>query len=470
VDGPRRTGKTIGCCHKILRHAWETPQARIAIFARTRKSAEQGGVFTDLVETVLGEWAEGNFGFKILKGPKVDGATRLLYMDVSNMYGGASRIQLHSLDYDFDVEAAVRSTRFSMIYFSELSNFLNRIIFTITSEQLRMPHLPPESHHWLADTNPAQEGEQSWIYNLFYTERLAENHPYPSEQAKYNVIHVTLDDNPFVSDDEKQSIAARHAHDRNLYDRYYLGLWKRRTEDGIFADVYMADTHVLGRLDAFEEEKSEILLPTDTCSILLSGWDPGSKNHSAHIIEQVGGPHNQSIYLVLDELVAINTPVPITDFTEAFVERMDFWEGYIREHCHKNPLEWKHWSDTSSFDQFRAGLGGYDHSVISVASAGRIMLMAAPKGRGSIFKRIDILHRLLFQNRIFISARCVRTIAMLGNLRRGKTKLDPVERSEHKHVFDSLTYALGASAFWELSESWAGPKVGTTSELVSVRL
>jgi len=58
----------------------------------------------------------------------------------------------------------------------------------------------------------------------------------------------------------------------------------------------------------------------------------------------------------------------------------------------------------------------------------------------------------------------------LGNLRRGKTKLDPVERSEHKHVFDSLTYALGASAFWELSESWAGPKVGTTSELVSVRL
>src|SRR5437016_9748405 len=35
VTGPVRCGKTIACAHRLLRHAWETPHARIGIFAKT---------------------------------------------------------------------------------------------------------------------------------------------------------------------------------------------------------------------------------------------------------------------------------------------------------------------------------------------------------------------------------------------------------------------------------------------------
>ncbi len=473
LSGCRRSSKTVACLHRLLRHAWETPMARIAIFARTRKSAEQGGVFTDLMDTVVPEWVSAGFGFRVCSGNKdastslIDGATRILYLDVSNVHGNKSRIQLHSLDFDFDIEAAIRGTRFSMIYFSELSNFENRIVYVISAEQLRMPHLREDQHMWLADTNPAPDGSASWIYKLFYEERLAENHPYPTEQKKFSVHEFGLQDNPFISEEEKQGVAARHAHDPDLMSRFVHGLWTTRTEDSVFAGVFLPDTHVLGNIKAFNEEDWELLLPTDTCSSFVTGWDLGSKNHAMVLIEKIPGPDG-SIFCVLDEVVTLDQTLPIPDFTDFVLERVDFWEAYIRLNCHTKPLEWKHWSDQSAFDQYRAALGGYDHSSVALASEGRIMLLAAPKGKGSITKRIDIARRLLFQNRLFVSAKCIEVIKMLGGLRPGKTRLDPVARGPLVHTFDALTYALSAECYFELGEFWA-PKIAPPSTLVAVR-
>lgn len=468
VEGPRRSGKSIACLHRLLRHAWETDQGHIAMFARTRKSAEEGGIFTDLVSTVIPEWEAGNFGFKILNGPKVSGATRLLYLDVSNRHGNKSRIQLHSLDYDFDIEAAIRSTRFSLIYFSELSNFQNRIVFVISSEQLRMPHLAPSSHMWIADSNPAPEGTDSWIYQLFHKERLAANHPYPTEQAKFQVVHIGLSDNPFISEDEKIGIAARHAHDQDLMNRYYHGLWTRRTEAGLFSDVFHHDTHVLGNKNSMDENEWELLLPDENVSKMLTGWDPGSsKNHSCHILEKRG-----NVFHVLDEIVSLGINLHTADFTAVVMQRIEFWKNFIRDCCHTNPVEWRHWSDSSAFEQFRSGggaLGNFDHNIIAMASEGEIMLVAAPKGKGSIFKRIDIVRRLLFQNRLFVSVRCTKTIEMLGGICKGKSSVEPVEDSPMRHVFDSLSYALASECFWEINEEWS-PRVASAGNLVSVRL
>src|SRR5881394_4046815 len=180
VDGPVKSTKTTGCLHRVLRHAWETPQARIGIFAKTTKSAFAGGVWSDLIDTILPEWLEANIGMRICTGKRnapevlIDGQTRLCYLDVSNVYGGKSRIQLHSLDFEPDVEANLKSGRFSMFYFSELTNFNNRIVFDTSTERLRMPHIPPEAHLWLADCNPHDSGENFWAWKLFYGERLAE--------------------------------------------------------------------------------------------------------------------------------------------------------------------------------------------------------------------------------------------------------------------------------------------------------
>ena len=471
VSGPVKSTKTIGVAHRILRHAWETPHARIGIFAKTVKSAFAGGVWSDLMEIVLPEWLSANMGMGITKGPKVDGSTRLHYVWLSNMHGNNSEIQLRSLDFDFDIEASLKSGRFSCFWFSELSNFGNRIVFDTSTERLRMPHLRSEDHLWISDTNPSDLGENFWGYKLFYKERLAENHPFPDQQKKFRVIECCIDDNIFLSQDEKNEIFARYAHDEDRKQRYCYGKWTTSTEKGLFSDVFMADTHVLGSINPFDENEWELLLPSETCSTMPTGWDiGGSKNHSAHILERLGGDGNQSsVFHVLDEVVSVGTMITIEDFTELFVDRMNFWERYVREHCHQNPVEWRHWSDTSAFNTFRAALGGFDHTIVAIASEGKIMLRASPKGKGSVFKRVDLLRKLLFQGRLYVSARCVETIKMLGSLKAGKTKMEPVERSELLHVFDSLTYALSSELVSETADSWTA-HVGRTDDLVSVRL
>lgn len=473
-SGPVRSTKTIGCLHRLLRHAWETPQPRIAIFAKTVKSAFAGGVWSDLVEVVLPIWLKASMGMRITYGPKVEGSTRLHSLGVSNMHGGESEIQLRSLDYDFDIESSVKSGRFSMFYFSELSNFKNRIVFDATTERLRMPHLRDDQHLWLADTNPDDDGDESWIYKLFYVERTAKDHPYPDVQAMFELFEFSLEDNIWMTQAQRNQIFARYAHDADRRDRYCYGKWTRSTETGLFSEVFMADTHVLGNVSKYDEDEWEMILPSENCSKIITGWDMGgSKNHSNHIIERIGGdgdPH--SIFHILDETVSVNTMLTIEDFTTLVDERLRFWEKYVREHCHSNPIEYRHWSDTTAFNTFRAALGGFDHTIVAIASEGRIMLQASPKGKGSIFKRVDLLRRLLFQNRIFVSARCAETIRMLGSLKKGRTKLEPVEENDMTHVFDSLTYALAGECVNEMAESW-DPRVSSLaggSRVISIRL
>ena len=411
-------------------------------------------------------------GMRITYGPKVEGSTRLHSLGLSNMYGGESEVQLRSLDYDFDIEHQVKSARFSMVYFSELSNFKNRIVFDATTERLRMPHLRDEEHLFLADTNPADEGEAHFAYQLFYKDRLAENHPFPDVQAKYELISFSLDDNIWMTQSERNEIFARYAHDESRRDRYCYGKWTTSTEAGLFSEVFLADTHVLGKTSAYDEDDWEIILPSEACSKMVTGWDIGtSKNHSAHILERIGTDGFQgSIFHVLDEIVSVGTMLTVEDFTTLVDERIAFWERYIRDHCHVLPVEWRHWSDTSAFDTFRASLGCFDHMIVAVASEGRIMLQACPKGKGSIFKRVDLLRKLLFQNRIFVSARCVWTVKMLGSLKKGKTKMEPVQSNEMTHVFDSLTYALAPELINELVDSW-NPHVGPAApRIVSVKL
>lgn len=471
-SGPVRSTKTIGCLHKLLRHAWETPQARISIFARTVKSAFAGGVWSDLVEIVLPLWLRANMGMRIVYGPKVEGSTRLHSLGLSNMHGGLSEIQLRSLDYDFDIEASIKSGRFSMFYFSELSNFKNRIVFDATAERLRMPHLRDEEHLWLADTNPDDEGEQSWIYKLFYIDRLAENHPYPDVQSKFEVIEFTLADNIWMTQAERNEIFSRYAHDPGRKARYCDGLWTTQTEEGLFSDVFLADTHVLGNISTYDEDDWELLLPSEKCMMLVTGWDPGAKNHSMHLLERLEDPERTSVFHVLDEVVSLNIELTIEDFTYLVVERLDFWTKYISDHCHKGRVDERHWSDNSALVQFRSALGSFDHTIVAVASDGRIMLQASPRGKGrtTIFRRIDLLRRLLFQNRLFVSARCVNTIKMLGSLKKGRNKLEPVQDSPMRHVFDSLTYALAGECVGELVDLW-DPRIGPAfSRVISVKL
>lgn len=457
VSGPRRSSKTIGCAHKVARHAFDVNHARVSVFTKTIKVAKDGGCWTDLTEDVLPKWIEADIGMKWVTPPKVDGATRQPFCEILNRYGGVSKIVLNSVASDKEVEELTKGKKFTMVWVNELSNFKSRAVFDATTETLR--HGRDDEQQWIADTNPADDGEQSWIWQLFYNLRVAENPPPEVEsesdilafrelQRSLDLIEIMIPDNSFLTEEAKRAIAAKYRHDNDLYERYVLGKWTSSSENSHFADVFRPEIHIIGNAQDLNPENWEIMLPEEECFEMITGWDLGSVNHSVHIIEPatIGGI---DLFKVLDELVILNENIALADIAEEIMERMAYWQAMI-----KNPLKWRHWSDKSAFDHFRPSAEVYDHSVISSASNGVINLQAAPKYKDSLKHRVNLARRLLFEDRILVSAKCPQTAGMFRGLKKGDSAINFVDRkSRWKHPFDSLTYPISAELPLEMKEA-----------------
>jgi len=458
VSGPRYSSKTIGVLHRLVRHCWETKSGRVGIFCKTIRNAKSG-VWSDLIDVIIPEWEAQLGGFRVTTPPKVDGVTKMNYMKVSNMFGTDTEIQLHSLDVDTDIEEKVKGTRFSLIFFSELSNFKDQCVFTISKGQLRLPGLAYDKHQWIGDTNPAEEGTNSWIYKLWYKEPSKEEHPDPEYIAQFEVIEAMIDDNPYLSQFDKSDLIATFRADPELYDRYVLGKWTASSTDSHFGKVFKHDIHVVGNVDSPIESDWEVILPTDGCTELIGGWDLGDRNHAFHLMEKVNTVQGTR-WTVLDELVVLHQDVSLEDFTGEAMDRIEKLEDHIGKE-----VRWTHWSDTSSLVRYRSSANTYDHRVVAAASNGKIILIGAPKFSGSVRQRVKLIKDLLMQNRLHVSAHCLRTIEMLRYLRRGKSVGQYVINDDNKHAFDSLSYALigEMSADLEISAAPTAGRIGLTA-------
>jgi phage terminase large subunit len=442
VSGPRKTGKTIAIGHRICRHLWETPGARVAIFSKTIKNATDGGIWDDLIKIIVPEWIDSNIGFeytthdsKGIPGPRSDTKTKTLYFKVKNHFGGESELKLFSLDYDKDVEAKVKGTRFSMMWFSELSLFEDKNVFKVSLLQLRMTHLRRDQHMWIADTNPSDQGEDSWIYEYWYRNRM-KKWDKDKDQKFWNQLalhEIFLPDNPFNTDDDVDELEALYADDPDGYERNVQGKWVKSgsSKGKHFSGVFNEYTHVIGGGD----DGDAIDISPNTID-LFTGWDIGDVNHSAHILEKLL-VNDKPLWLVHDEQVVIGDHVSTTDFTLEFLDKMDKLQEY-----YKKDFLWRHWSDDSAINAYRASSGSYDYLDVLAASQNRIMLEAAIKPDGSVRTRVKLLRQLLRENRIFVAARCKATIRMLKECKKGSAENKFVEHNEHKHPFDSLTYPL----------------------------
>lgn len=459
LTGPRKSGKTIVAVHKILRHCFDNDGARVAMFCKTTKNAKAGGVWLDLTQIALPEWVNANIGMRVIEEPKVTGDTRMSYFKVSNRYGGSSEVQLHSLDYCPEIVEKIRGGRFSMIYFSELDNFEDRIVFDISEDQLRMLNIPYENHQWLADTNPPESGTDNWMHDLWFKEKEREDHPDPEYQAMIHRIEFQIDDNPFLDEREKKTLIAKYRHRKSLYARFIEGKWEEDLTNGCFSDVFMQNTHVIGNIDKPSRSDWEIITPTASCQDLFIGLDPGDVNHSAHIVEQIHTNTGEPIYSVIDEIVSVGKNVSLRSFTEAIVYRMDFWEKYCMDNF-KKQLRWHTWADTS-VDRYRSAAASDEALVIRNLSGGRIRPRGADKFPGSVQTRVRILHRLLWEKRIYISASCTETIQMVKALRDTGVKAEPIGPRKHKHPFDSLTYILISEEPSALEQS--APRIGKSA-------
>lgn len=480
VSGPRQSGKTIGVIHRIIRHMWEHPNARVAIVSRTKASAKEGGVWDDFNKIVLPEWIEADIGLEYTTktrdggpGPRTIGDTRTPHFAIRNMHGGISDAMLFSLDVDREVEDRLKQKRFSCIYFPELSSFRDRKVFTISMQQLRVP--PREQQMWIADCNPAEEGEEHFAFKLWFKERTQKDHPDPVFQSDLALIQIFMDDNPFLSQEQKGEIKAAHRSNPEMWDRMVLGLWTASSTEGFFKDVFRQAIHVLGDTDAPNELDWSVILPPADTKELFSGWDLGFKNHSIHIVQK-RQTKDWCEFDVLDEIVSIDEStedgdrVALSDMTERFIERARFWEKMIGK-----GVKWTNWADSSALDQFKPYAGGtYDAlEVLKVSKelGFEVELQAAPKFAGSVQQRVDRVYKLLAENRLFVSARCFRTIPMLRKLRRSLSGAKLIAKTEagHEHVFDSLSYVLIPESNRDaLDQSQA--EVGRTLRITQIRL
>lgn len=456
----------------------------VAIVHKTTKNVTNSGVAQDITNTIFPEWIESGIGFKYTTfdkegnpGWKSDGLTRTPYLRVQNMYGGNSEIRVLPVEHDCEIAQKLKSSRWSMIWLNELANFKDPLIFTQSYELLRMPHLMPWQHLWIADTNPSDEGDQSWIYKFWYQRdwsALQFTHdPKKKEENQQHIerlkralvlVEIFMEDNYSLTPEKISIKKALHQGDPGEFDREVLGIWTAGSggRNRHFADVFSREIHVIE--DNPEGEKIEL---SATTSELLTGWDLGSSvNHGMVVLEKrIVKLDNKewTVWIALREIESVGERIKLEDIGRM---ALDLIEALPK--LYKRPLGFRHWADDTALNTFRPTGEGFDYLTVQAATQGKITMMGVHKPKGSVETRIRLLRRLLREKRFYVSSQCPAVIAMLENASRG-TKLEDRVTGNYKHIFDALTYPIFVESAEELSEIAFKPTTAS-SELISMRL
>ena len=473
-SGPRRSSKTVGCMNAIAEHALVTSNTRMTVVAPSVTAAADGGVWADLCDMIMPMWINADFGMEWVTRPRQEGTTKKLFFEVSNMYGNISRVQLDALNNEDEVEKRFKGKRFSMIYVAEMAETLRkRRSFDVLIEALRMPHLRPDQHTFLGDTNPGDEGEDSWIHQLWYQLRNDEecDPDIIPLRDQLELIEINIGDNPYLTESEVALLKAQYMHDPDLYARYIEGKWTRSSRNSLFSKHFIAGRHVIGELATPANPNPSIMVPEEDCYSLGTGWDLGIVNSAAAVIEKwhrlkKGSEVKTEVcFKILDELNFVGEDFAMRDFILEFWEKMKFWEEFMEK-----KLQWHHWSDSSAFDRKEPIAMKYHHEEVFDVSDGEIRLKAADKKSGSVQRRIDLAKKLLWENRLFVSANCPATIDMFKALKAGSSITSPIQKgSKHKHIFDAIMYHIGSEMALSM---WGADRTPNKAEpsMISVAL
>lgn len=444
VEGARKSGKSLAIDHKLLRHAVENDGARIGIISKSKGSGKIG-VWSDLIDPggIVDQWREAGVEYAV--EPKYEADSKMAYFRIrtpptrTNPKGGEAEFQLHSLYNEKEVEKKFKDSRFSCIYLVEADRFDERRTFDALRLQLRALRVPASRYQMILDTNPPELGQDHWLYDVFF------KHP----EKNMTTIHFGLDDNPFITPEEKRGVYDAYKHDKNLLDRYYYGKWVKASANGVFADVYLPNIHVVGELsktadvtDYNARDDWSILRPDPEAVTFEEGWDIGDVNFGY----VMGVPRYHALkdivcYDIIDELAYTNTRAGIDDIVDEVMDRRKYWQDWHTVRNGVSRVRWISWSDSSSL-RHRITVNGTEAMELSRKSNRMINLGGVRKGSGSIARRKDLLKRLLFEQRIYISPICRNVIDMIKYIQ-GKPGMAIDLESPHKHIFDALTYMLG---------------------------
>lgn len=497
VSGSRGSGKTSGCLDKIWRHLWETPGASFAVIAKSKSLAKGGGSWEQLTGHIAERWLKsgmvGQTGIPIAyttknsegPGPKESANTRTPSFKIRNYYGGESECILLSVTHDNEVEEKLKNKYFSGIFVIELSMFKDPGVLINSLQCLRLPHLAtPDGvknpwYLWMADTNPDEElGNRSWIYKMFFTDRKKtvwydeRDVPDPVERQRKNedaaihfksmeVIEMFYQDNPFFTRHQAITLEMSCEGDPARYDSWVLGKWgdAGRKRNKLFANVFVKELHVVGGPPNGQIDVNPL------STTLYSGWDMGSVNHAAALLDKwpisIRGK-NLSGFSILDELVFIDQQLKISDFGIEVQKKMKAIEAI---HSPGKPLHWVNWTDTSAIEMWRPTSGTFDYLEVKMATGINLSGVTKP----TIQARIKLLRKLIHQNRLYVSACCYHTIKMLMDAQSGDdSEKDPFdERGQMKHIFDAITYPIYMECYMEMMEASEPPKSTSNRNIIT---
>lgn len=443
LSGPRLCGKSIVAVHKVIKHCWLTPNARAGIFVKSTKVGISG-VWSDLIDYAIPLWIEelGEQGFRVIEGPAIRGDTRQRFIKIANVHGGESEITLNSLHHGESVVEKMKGTRWSALFFDEIDVYDTPEVFEISVLQLRSIGLAYNKHLWIGTCNPHEEGQDHWLYKKWWVDPYDEKLD-AKDRATFGLYEFNLLDNIFLKEEEISRLKSTYANDPDSFKRFVEGKWVADLRTCIFAGAFMPLQHVKGSID-----DGTIILPTDRCTEIITGWDLGNRNHSVTFMEHV--VHGAGdYYAILDEVCHINEDISIETMTLEVVAKMRELEALFGK-----KLKFKSWSDKNAFD-YRSSVDARDHILVHTYSKGEIELIGCPKGPNSVPARIALTRQLLIQKRLYISAHCLGTVEMFKKLSKGKTKGDHIRRDKagHIHRFDSLSYALFGENIEEIDQS-----------------
>lgn len=441
LHGPRKTTKSNTAQNTLLMHAAKFDSATVGIFVKGLKGAVGSGVWPQICgdrNSLISQWNADPEGMRIRfeTNPTMKSDTKMRWFRIYNQFGTVSEVQLHTIVRESEVESIVKDQQFSFIYLVEADRFTDENVFWRLCEQLRIPQVPHEERKAILDCNPPVEGEDHWLYRTFIKNRTGQY--IPDIDDRIFEMGFSMDDNPFISDAEKKDIFLNNQNDEVNLQRFYYGKWVKDRKGTIFKEQFRPQVHVVGDNDPNDRT---ILIPDPEAFEMPTGWDLGdAKNHAAVFASRKTGERGEYIYDVVDELVILNQNYPLEEFCSLSIEKMDFWEAHMS--LTRRKPQWRFWSDSSSLRYLSVSNGSEASSMLQWSN-GRIRLNGVRKGAGSIKRRIELLKRILFENRIRVSTLCPNVISMLEHMRSGEGTDLISKDSPHKHVFDALTYMIG---------------------------
>lgn len=443
--GNRKAAKTINVGNRFMRHVWETPDDVGAVIAKTAKNAKIG-VWRDVKRFILPGWCRAGWGMEIVD-QGTDPTTKMEYVRVSNMHGGTSELQLHSLDYAYDVEEKFKSARFGIIWLSEADQFEDRCVMDILEDQLRIIGVPYDQHQIICDCNWPELGDEHWLHEIFESAKDPESKFYREDyHEEFEVFKFGLPDNPFLDPREKTNLERKYRHDPVKMSRFVNGdKWVKDTSEGLFDEVFFANIHIKGSAVGADKSKWEVITPHKNARLLITGTDSGDLNNSSAFIVPRSGNREDSEYDIFDEICYIDKTVSIRKFATEVWARVQFWSKWMKDTYGVENVQWLHFADSSLWE-YSSTANNNDAQIFYEVSDGSLLLRPVVKGKGSVKQRIGMAKRLFHDNRLFISDHCRWNTGWARYLKPGKAKNQPISEGtkKFKHAFDAATYALGA--------------------------